>query len=322
MKKRTVLKTLVMGAVMAATAQAAQAWPTKATKIVVPYAPGGSTDILARTIAAKLTERSGQSVVVENRAGAGGTLGSAQVAKSPPDGTTLVLGTNGSHAVNFALNPKLAYHPLNDFVPVSTIATVPNVLLVRADAPYKSVADVIEAARARPGEISHGGTGIGASPQLSIELLKMMAKVNITNVNYQGSAPAMTALMGGHVQLAFDGVSTALTHIQSGRVRALAVSSKKRLQALPNVPSMAEAYPGFDVAAWYGLWAPAGTPPELARTMNAQINAVLALPDVKERLSGLGAELMVDTPESFSALQKQELEKWTAFVKQTGIKTE
>jgi tripartite-type tricarboxylate transporter receptor subunit TctC len=322
MNKQFGTKALLAGIVMAGFVGVAHAWPDKPVKLVVPYAPGGTTDILARTIAAKLTERSGQSVVVENRAGAGGTLGSALVAKAPPDGATIVLGTNGSHAVNFALNEKLAYHPLNDFVPIVPVATVPNVLLVRTDSPYKSLADVVQAARAKPGTLFHGGTGIGASPQLSIEVLKMMAKVNITNVNYQGSAPALTALLGGHVQMAFDGVSTALAHINGGRLRALAVSSKNRLPALPNVPSVAETYPGFDVAAWYGIWAPAGTPPALAKSMNAEISAVLALPDVKERLTDLGAEIMTGTTESFAAVHKQEVDKWVTFIKQTGIKTE
>jgi tripartite-type tricarboxylate transporter receptor subunit TctC len=315
------LRAALAAAAFAATGALA-AWPDKPLKIVVPYPAGGTTDVLARSIGAKLTERLGQPVVIENKAGAGGTLGSAMVATMPADGYTMVLGTIGSHGVNYALNNKLAYHPLRDFQPIIPIATVPNVLVVRADAPYKTFADVIAAAKAAPGRITHGSTGIGASPHLSLEVLKMMAKVDITDVRYKGSAPAMTDLLGGQVTFCFDGVATSMPHIKAGKLRPLAVSAKSRLKALPDVPAIAETYPGFDVVAWYGLWAPAGTPMEVARKLNAEIDAILKMPDIQERLESAGAELMGGSIEAFAAYHKREFDRWVDFIQKTGIRTE
>jgi tripartite-type tricarboxylate transporter receptor subunit TctC len=301
---------------------AAAAFPDKSIKIVVPYPPGGTTDVLARSIGAKLTERLGQSVVIENKAGAGGTLGSAMVASMPADGYTMVLGTIGSHGVNYALNNKLAYHPLRDFQPIIPIATVPNVLVVRTDAPYKSFADIIAAAKAAPGKVTHGSTGIGASPHLSLEVLKMMANVDITDVRYKGSSPAMIDLLGGQVNFCFDGVATSMPHIKAGKLRPLAVSSKTRLKALPDVPAIAETYPGFDVVAWYGLWAPAGTPMDVVKRLNTEINVILKMPDIQERLESAGAELMGGSVEAFTAYHKQEFDRWVDFIKKTGIRTD
>jgi len=301
---------------------AAAAFPDKSIRIVVPYPPGGTTDVLARSIGAKLTERLGQSVVIENKAGAGGTLGSAMVASMPADGYTMVLGTIGSHGVNYALNNKLAYHPLRDFQPIIPIATVPNVLVVRTDAPYKSFADIIAAAKAAPGKVTHGSTGIGASPHLSLEVLKMMANVDITDVRYKGSSPAMIDLLGGQVNFCFDGVATSMPHIKAGKLRPLAVSSKTRLKALPDVPAIAETYPGFDVVAWYGLWAPAGTPMDVVKRLNTEINVILKMPDIQERLESAGAELMGGSVEAFTAYHKQEFDRWVDFIKKTGIRTD
>jgi len=233
-----------------------------------------------------------------------------------------VLGTIGSHGVNYALNEKLAYHPLRDFEPVISLATVPNVLVVRSETPYRSLAEVIAAAKAAPGKLTHGSTGIGASPHLTLEYLKMIAKVDITDVRYKGSAPAMTDLLGGQVTMCFDGVATSIPHIKAGKLRPLAVSSRTRVKALPDVPAMAETYEGFDVTAWYGLWAPAGTPAEAVRKLNAEIDAILRMPDIQARMADLGAELMGGSVESFAAYHKREFERWVAFVKQTGIKTE
>lgn len=320
MNIRQILSASLLVALAAASASAA--FPEKSIKIVVPYPAGGTTDVLARSIGAKLTERLGQPVVIENKAGAGGTLGSTMVASMPADGYTMVLGTIGSHGVNYALNNKLAYHPLRDFQPIIPLATVPNVLVVRTDAPYKTFADIVAAAKAAPGRITHGSTGIGASPHLSLEVLKMMAKVDITDVRYKGSAPAMVDLLGGQVTFCFDGVATSMPHIKAGKLRPLAVSAKSRLKALPGVPAIAETYPGFDVVAWYGLWAPAGTPMDVARRLNAEINAILKLPDIQERLESVGAELMGGSIEAFAAYHQQEFDRWVAFIKETGIKTE
>jgi tripartite-type tricarboxylate transporter receptor subunit TctC len=325
MKSRRHALAAIVGVAVAAAVPglaAAQQYPDKAIKIVVPYPAGGTTDVLGRAIGAKLQERWGQPVVIENRAGGGGTIGSAVVAKSPPDGYTLVLGTIGSHGVNYALNEKLAYHPLKDFVGVIPIATVPNVLVVRTDTPYKTLADLLAAARAQPGKLTHGSTGIGASPHLSLEVLKMMGKVDITDVRYKGSAPVMVDLLGGQVTMAFDGVATAISHIEAGKLRPLAVSSKDRVAALPNVPSISESLPGFDVAAWYGFWAPAGTPPAIVQRLNREIDAILRLPDIQERMSKAGASLMGGTVDEFAAMHKREFDRWVKFIKDTGIRTD
>ena len=295
-------------------------WPEKPVKLVVPYPPGGTTDVLARVIAPKLSDRLGQPVVIENRAGAGGTLGSATVARAPADGYTLVLGTIGSHGVNYALNEKLAYHPLRDFVGVIPVAAVPNVLVVRAEAPYKNFGELIAAAKAAPGTLTHGSTGIGASPQLSLALLKLMAKVNITEVMYKGGAPVVVDLLGGHLTMAFDAVATSVPLITSGKFRPLAVSSKTRVKALPEVPAIAEIYPGFDVVAWYGIWAPAGTPPAVVERLNSEIDAIIKAPEVRDRLAQDGAEVMGGSAEAFAAMHKREFDRWVEFIKQTGIK--
>jgi tripartite-type tricarboxylate transporter receptor subunit TctC len=309
-------------AVSLAAATASAAWPEKPIKLIVPYPAGGTTDVLARSIGQKLGDRLGQPVIIENRAGAGGTLGSAVVANSPPDGYTLVLGTVGSHAVNYALNEKLAYHPLRDFVGVIPIASVPNVLVVRAEAPYKTFGELMSAARARPGTLTHGSTGIGASPQLSLEVLKMMGKVDINDIMYKGSAPVMIDLLGGQVTMAFDGVATSIPHIKAGKLRPLAVSSKTRVKALPDVPTIGETFAGFDVVAWYAIWAPASTPAPIVKRLNAEIDAILKTPELQERMAQAGAEVIGGSVEAFAAMHKQEFDRWYAFIKQTGIKTE
>ena len=313
--------TLAAAAALASTAALA-AWPEKPLKIVVPYPPGGTTDVLARPIAQKLSERLGQPVVVENKAGAGGTIGSAMVATSAPDGYTLVLGTIGTHGVNYALNEKLSYHPLRDFVGIVPIAAVPNVLVVRADAPYKSVQDVAAAAKAKPNELSHGSTGIGASPQLSLALFKRMAGVQINEIMYKGSAPVMIDLLGGQVTMAFDAVATSIPHISAGKLRPLGVTSKQRVKALPDVPSISEIYPGYDVVAWYAFWAPAGTPPDVVKRLNAEINAILKTPELQAQLAKAGAEQMGGSVEEFAAMHKREFDRWYAFIKEIGLKTE
>ena len=297
-------------------------WPDRPVRLVVPYPPGGTTDILARLVGQKLSERLGQSVVIDNRAGAGGTIGSAAVARSLPDGYTLVLGTVGSHAVNYALNENLPYHPLRDFVGVIPLAAVPNVLVVRADSPYKTFNELLAAAKAKPDELTHGSTGIGASPQLSLKLLEMMAGVKINEIMYKGGAPVVADLLGGHVTMAFDAVATSTPLIRAGKFRPLAVSSKTRVKALPDVPAIAETLPGFDVVAWYAIWAPVGTPMDIVQRLNSEINAILKSPDVQERLEQDGVEVIGGSVEAFAVMHKQEFERWSAFIKKAGIKTE
>jgi len=318
---RKITATLCAAILYGAGALAHAAYPDKPIKIVVPFPAGGVTDILGRAIGQKLSERFSQPVVVDNRAGAGGTIGSAAVAKSAPDGYTLLLGAQGPNVVSYALVPDLPYHPLKDFAPVTAVASVPNVLVVLSSSPYKTLADLIAAARANPGKLSHASTGIGASPQLGLEVLKMSAKVNIIDVMYKGAAPALTDVLAGHVTMTFDAVATSIPHIKSGKLRPLAVSGIRRVSALPEVPTVAESgYPNFDVAAWYGFWAPAGTSADIARKLNEEINQILATPALIERMNGMGVELMGGSVDSFAAFHKKEFERWTAFIRATGAK--
>jgi tripartite-type tricarboxylate transporter receptor subunit TctC len=316
------VSTLFFGfAFLGLVANSLAAYPEKPIRIIVPYPPGGMTDVLARTIGVKLTEKLGQPVVIDNRGGAGGTIGTNLAAKAPADGYTLVLGTFGTHAVNYALVDKLPYHPLDDFVQIIPIAAVPNVLVVPATSQMKSLSDIISLARAKPGELSHASTGIGASPSLSLALLKMMAKVDILEVMYKGGAPALTAVIAGEVTMGFDAVGTSIPQIKAGTIRPLVVSSSHRVKALPDVPTIAESgYPGFDVVAWYALWAPAGTPSGIVRKLNEEINLILVMPDVNARFTGLGAEIMGGTVEEFTKFHRAEFERWTAFIRSTGIK--
>ena len=309
------------GMALATLGLAAQAaWPDKPITLVVPYPPAGMTDVFARPIAQKLGERLGQTVIVLNKAGAGGTLGAAQVARAAPDGYTLVLGTFVSHAVNDALM-KLSYHSLNDFTPVIPVAAVPSVLSVNAASPIMSLQELIVQARAKPGELTHASTGIGASPQLLIELLKQTAKVDINDINFNGGGPALLALLSGQVTMIFDTIGTSMPHIKAAKIRPLAISSAKRSPMLPDVPTVAEqGYPGFELVPWFAIWAPAGTPPAVVKRLNEELNAVLKMPDVQERFGSVGAEVMGGSVESFAAFHRAEYERWAKFIKSSGIK--
>jgi len=314
-------KKILISLTLMSTLEVAQAaYPDQPIKLVVPFPAGGTTDVLARTLAVKLSERVGQSVVVENRVGAGGTIAALAVARSAPDGYTFILGTSGTHAVNYALAKKPSYHPLDDFSAITTVAEVPNVLVVSSKSPYKTLADLIAAAKAKPGELSHASTGIGASPSLSFNVLKLSSKIDVIEVMYKGGAPALTAIFAGEVTFGFDGVTTSTPHIKSGTLRPLAVSSTYRIPTLPQVPTVAESgYPDFDVAAWYGIWAAAQTPPAIVKKMNAEFNAILNMPDVREKFQGTGAKMMGGSAEDFVAFNKKEFDRWTSFIRASGI---
>ena len=299
---------------------ATAAWPDKPIRLVVPYPPAGMTDVFARPLGQKLSEKLGVPVLIENKPGAGATVGSTAVARAAPDGYTLVLGTFGSHAVNDALMPKLPYNSLTDFSPVIAVAAVPSVLSVLSTSPIKSLPELLALAKQKPGELSHASTGIGASPQLLIELLKQTAKVDILDVMYNGGGPALIAMMGGQVTMIFDTIGTSLPHIKSGRIRPLAISSPKRSPALPDVPAVAETLPGFNVVPWFAIWAPAGTPPDIVRRLNQEIDAILKSPDIIERFSSIGAEVMGGSVENFANFHKAEHVKWGQFIKAIGIK--
>jgi tripartite-type tricarboxylate transporter receptor subunit TctC len=323
MNRRHLLFVATLTLAHAPLALAQDAWPGKPIRIVVPFAAGGTSDVLARLIGEKLQASLKQTVLVENRAGAGGVIGADVVAKSPPDGYTLLLGTISSHAINPALQPKMPYNAISDFSQVVLLGSISNVLLVGAAQPYKNVAELIDAAKKAPGNISFASAGQGSSQHMSGEMFKLLAGADLTHVPYKGSAPAIQDLIGGQVPASFETVTVAVPHIQSGKVRALAVTSAQRSGALPNVPTLQESgVAGFDVASWQAFYAPAGTPPAIVNKLNSEISKILATPDVKARLDGLGLVHTPNTPEQFTAFSKAEIAKWIKVVKDGKVKPE
>ena len=301
----------------------AQPYPNHAIRLVVPFPAGGTTDILARAAAQKLTEALGQSVVVDNRPGAGGNIGAELVAKAAPDGYTLLMGTVGTHAINPSLYAKMPYDHIKDFVPIILVAGVPNVLVVNPSLPIHSVADLIKLAKAKPGTINFASSGSGTSIHLSGELFKTMAGVDMTHVPYKGSAPALTDVMGGQVQIMFDNLPSSLALIKSGKLRAVAVTSLQRAPALPDVPTIAESgLPGFEASSWFGILAPAGTPAPIVAKINAEVNKWLQSPEAKEQLLAQGAAAAGGSPEQFVAHIRAETDKWAKVVKASGAKVD
>jgi tripartite-type tricarboxylate transporter receptor subunit TctC len=301
---------------------AAQAYPTKSVRLVVPFPAGGATDILARDVARKLSEAWGQQVIVDNRPGAGGNIGSELVARSAPDGYTLEMGTAGTHAIQSSLDAKIPHDPVKDFVPVILVASVPNVLVANPAVPANSVAELIAYAKANPGKLYLASSGNNTSFHLSGELFKVVAGVQMTRIRYQGSAKALQDLIGGQVQLMFDHLPPSLPHIKAGKLRALAVTSATRAPALPDVPTVAEAaLPGFEASSWFGLLAPAGTPPAIVAKINGEVAAWLATPEAKEMLSQQGANAAGGTPEDF-AKHIAESAKWAKVAKGSRAKLE
>jgi tripartite-type tricarboxylate transporter receptor subunit TctC len=305
------------------TAVAQEKWPSKPITYVVPFAAGGTTDILGRLIAQKLGPALGTSVIVENKPGAGGNIGSDYVAKAAPDGYTVVGGTISSHAINASLYPKMPYDPIKSFQPITLIGTLPNVLVVNANSPYKSVQDVIAAAKAKPDAITFGSSGNGTSQHLSGELFKTMTGASMLHVPYKGSAPAMQALLGDQVTLVFENAVAALPLIQTGKLRALAVTSGKRYSGLPNVPTVAESgLSGYEIVSWQAVFAPAGTPAPIVQRLASEIGKIIQEPDIKARLSTLGVEPSGTGPAELSAFQKAEVAKWAQLIKTANIKAE
>ncbi len=301
----------------------APAYPTKPIRIVVPFPPGGATDLLARDVAQKLTDAWGQSVIVDNRPGAGGNIGSELVAKAAPDGYTLEMGTVGTHAINASLYAKMPYDHVKDFVPIILVAGVPNVLVVNPSVPVNSVAELIAYAKANPGKLNFASSGAGTSIHLSGELFKVMAGVDVTHVPYKGSAPALQDLLGGQVQFMFDNLPPSLPHIKAGKLRALAVTSTTRAPALPDLPTMAESgLPGFEASSWFGLLAPAGTPPAIVAKINAEVAKWLATPEAREKLAKQGANAAGGTSEDFAKHIAAETAKWAKVVKASGAKVD
>ena len=301
----------------------AQAYPTRSIRLVVPFPAGGTTDILARAAAQKLTESLGQSVIVDNRPGAAGNIGADIVAKSAPDGYTLLMGTVGTHAINPGLYAKMPYDHVKDFVPVVLVAGVPNVLAVNPAFPVNSVAELIALAKSKPGTINFATSGSGTSIHLSGELFKTMAGVDMTHVPYKGSSPALTDLMGGQVQIMFDNLPSALPLNKAGKLRAIAVTSQKRAPVLPDVPTISESgLPGFEASSWFGVLAPTGTPAPIVAKINADVNKWLQSPEARDQLLAQGANAAGGTPEQFAAHIRAETEKWAKVVKASGAKAD
>lgn len=314
---------LIVVAALAASASAQTAYPAKPIQLVVPFAPGGATDIVARLVGQKLAERLGRPVVVDNRPGAGGNLGAAIVAKAPADGHVLFLGTIATHAINQSLYARLGYDPVRDFAPVSLLTSVPLVLVVPADLPARSVKDLVALAKARPGALNYASPGAGTALHLAGELFKSLAGVDVVHVPYKGSAPAITDLLGGRVSLMFDTTLSALPHVKAGKLRALAVTTARRSAALPELPTVAESgLPGFDVSAWNGILVPAGTPREIVARLATEVAAIMKLADVRERLAGQGAEAIGSTSEEFAAHIAAETAKWAKVVRASGARVD
>ncbi|HEY6255877.1 MAG TPA: tripartite tricarboxylate transporter substrate binding protein [Xanthobacteraceae bacterium] len=302
-----------------ATARAQDAFPSRPVHVFVPFAPGGAVDIVARTLGDELSNRWKQAVVIENRPGAGGVVASEAAAKAAPDGYTLIIVATG-HALNPHLYPKLPYDSLNDFTPITLIGTSPNMALVRADSPIKSIADLISAARARPGQISYGHAGNGTSPHLAGELLKSMAKIDITPIPYKGGAPALTDLIGGHIPMTFNNIPESIAQVMAGTVRPLGVTTAARSPVLPSVPTIAESgLPGFDTGVWWGVLGPAGLPADVKAKLAKDCSEAVNAATVKARLLQLGATPIGSAPEQFAALIRADYEKWGPIIKAAGI---
>jgi tripartite-type tricarboxylate transporter receptor subunit TctC len=323
---RTLLTVIVFAALGATAAQAQgankDAYPSRPVHIFVPYPPGGAVDIVARTLGDELSKRWGQTVVIENRPGAGGVIAEQALVQSPPDGYTLIIVASG-HALLGHFYDKLPYDTFKDFTPISLIGSSPNMLLVRADSPFKSVGDVIAAARAKPGQLSYGHAGNGTSPYLSAELFKYMAKIDITSVPYKGGAPVLADLIGGHIPLAFNNIPESLGQVQAGTVRPLGVTTASRSPVLPDVPTIAEAaVPGYDTGVWWGFLAPAGLPVAVKAKLAKDCAEVVQLPAVRAKLLQLGATPIGSSPEVFATLIRADYDKWGPIIKAAGIKFE
>lgn len=298
----------------------AQTFPSRPVRLVVPYPPGGITDILARTIAQRVSAAWGdQQMIVDNRAGASGNIGVASVAKAAPDGYTIVFGNASTHAINATLFRKLQFDPVKDFEPITNVASVSNVLLVNPDMPVKTLADLIALARAQPGKLSFASNSVGSSNHLTGELLKTMAKIDMFHVPYKSSTTAATDLMGGRLSLMFDNLTTAVPHVKAGRLRALAVTSERRVAALPDVPTMVESgLPGFVVTPWWGVFAPAGTPRPVVDKLNRDIVAVMKSPEVRDFFAAQGTDVIANSPEEFARYVRGEAARWGEVVRASG----
>ena len=316
---RAIIGALAVLGALAAPATA-QSWPEKQVNFIVPFSAGGTTDLFGRLLANHMQQKFGKPFIVENRAGAGGNLGAAAVAKAAPDGYTFLVGTVSTHAINPFLYSKLPYDTVKDFQPVSLIARLPNILVVHPSLPANNVAELIAHLKANPDKLSYGSSGAGTSVHLVAELFKIKTGTTMTHVPFRSSGDIMNNLTGGHINLAFDNITLAWPQVKAGRLRALAVSSTARSEIAPEVPTVAETIPGFDATSWHGVFAPAGTPKAIVDAMAAEMKRILELPDVKEKLSEIGAVASPMTPEEFVKFIDGERTKWAEVVKASGAR--
>jgi tripartite-type tricarboxylate transporter receptor subunit TctC len=321
MMQRKWLLIAVFGWAVSGLSLSAETYPSKPIRMVVPYSPGGNTDVFARLIAQRLTLAWGQQVIVDNRAGGNTLIGTELVARSAPDGYTIML-TTLTFTVSPSLYKQLPYDTLKDFTPITLAVMLPNVLVVHPSVPAKSLKELIQYAKANPGKLNYASTGSGSSPHLSMELLKTMADINLVNIPYKGGGPAMADLMGGQISSQFIGLSVAIPHIKSGKLRALAVTSAKRSSVAPDIPAVAETLPGYELDTWFGVLGPGGMPVPLAQRLQEEIARILHSTDFKEHLVSLGAEPVGSTPRQFAAHIKVEIAKYAQIVKTAGIKVE
>ncbi|MDB5771388.1 MAG: hypothetical protein V7606_213 [Burkholderiales bacterium] len=321
--KKTMFKAVSAALMLSAAFTAAAAdYPSKTIKWVVPFPPGGAMDVMARTLGDKLSKSMQTPVVIENRAGAGGIIGSTVVAKSEPDGHTMMIVSIG-HAVNPSLYSKLSYDPIKDFEPVSLVGIVPNILVVNPSVKATSVKDLIALAKAEPGKLSYASAGTGTTIHLAAELFSSMADVDIMHVPYKGSSPAVTDLIGGQVNMMFDSLSSAKPYIDSGKVKALAVTTSKRSSLFPNVPTMAEAgIKGYELSGWYAVFVPAKTPKPIVDRLNSELRKALQQPDVRQRFAGIGAEVVGSSPAELGQYLKSETARWSKVVQDRNIKAD
>jgi tripartite-type tricarboxylate transporter receptor subunit TctC len=324
--KRLTLAALGLAACLAQAGVAAEpdtAYPAKPVRFIVPFAPGGNTDILSRLLGQKLSEAWGQQFIIDNRAGAGGTVGTELATRAPADGYTLVMGSFGSIIVARNLYPRLAYEPLRDLAPVILVSEPAGVLVAHPSVPAKTVAELIAYAKSNPGKLNYGSPGAGAWNHLFVELFKQQARVDLVHIPYKGVAPAVTDLLGGQVQLVMSAFPVAMPHVKAGKLRALAVTSGKRSGLAPDVPTVTESgLPGYQAAGWFAVMVPAKTPPAIVARLNRETNRILQLPEVKQSLAADGAEPAGGTPESVAASAREESAKWSALIKQLNLKLE
>jgi len=295
-------------------------FPTKPVQIIVPFPPGGGSEAFARSIAVKLTQLWGQQVLIDNRGGAGGTIGSYLVVKAPPDGYTLLMGLNGTHGMAQSLYRKLPYDTIRDFTPITMVGIGPNILTVHPSVPVKSVRELIALAKAKPGQLNYGSPGNGTPPHLQMAVFNKLAQTQMTHVPYKGGGPANVALLSGEVQLAFTAVTVGLPHVEAGKLRALGLSGAKKPASLSQFPTVAESgLPGYDENTWYGIFGPANLPPAILNKLNADLVKVLSSPELKERFAQQGQEMVGNSPERFREIVRAEVAKWAEVIKDLGL---